>query len=137
MLKKKFSNIHRKDANRNKDRPEVVKFKKFLHNPSSLPVVEPIKKDRRPSTPSPKFHWVEEHHQQILRVVKHHRSRTPNPISPHFNDPLHDRDFFHRPDRFRAFEANNDIEQRMRRLRFEAGIDQSSPHFVQIMRKFK
>ncbi|CAF1296310.1 unnamed protein product [Rotaria sordida] len=136
-MMKQFSSVHGKDADRNKDRPEVVKFKKFLHNPSSLPVVEPIKKDRRPSTSSSKFHRVEEHHQQFLRVVKHQRSRTPIPICPHFNDPLHDRDFFRRPDRFRAFGDNDDIEQRMRRLRLEAGIDQPSPHFCQIMRKFK
>ncbi|CAF3635308.1 unnamed protein product [Rotaria sp. Silwood1] len=137
-MMKQFSSVHEKDADRNKNRPEVVKLKKYLDNPSPVLVIEPVEKDRRPSTSSSNFHRVEqENHQQFLRVVKHQRSRTPSPICPRLNDPLHAQDFFHMPDQFRAVGAGNDIEQRMRRLRLEAGVDQSSPHFDQIMRKFK
>ncbi|CAF1211730.1 unnamed protein product [Rotaria sp. Silwood1] len=137
-MMKQFSSVHEKDADRNKNRPEVVKLKKYLDNPSPVLVIEPVEKDRRPSTSSSNFHRVEqENHQQFLRVVKHQRSRTPSPICPRLNDPLHAQDFFHMPDQFRAVGADNDIEQRMRRLRLEAGVDQSSPHFDQIMRKFK
>ncbi|CAF1191142.1 unnamed protein product [Rotaria sordida] len=138
-MMKQFSSIDEKDADRNKDQSEVMKFKKYLDNPSSVPVIGPIKKDRRPSTPSPNCHPAEqENHQHFLRVIKHRRSRTPSPIPPHLKDPLHDQDFFHMPDRCRALGNNHDdIEQRMRRLGFKAVVDHPSPHFDQIMRKLK
>ena len=130
-MMKQLHSIDRKDTDQVKDQPRLVKLTKHFDRPSPIPMAEPVKKDRLPETPPPpplppnlrREH--RENHQHFLHVVNERRSPSPNRMSPRFNDPLLDREFFRMPDRLQALELNDDIERRMRRFRLEADFDRN------------
>jgi hypothetical protein len=122
-MMKQLNSIDQNDPDKVKDQPILVKLTKHF---------EPIRKDRLARTPPPPpalHHEHRQNHQQFLHVANGQRSPSPNLISPRFNDPLLDRDLFRMPDRFRALEVDDDIEQRMRRFRLEADFDRNMPQF--------
>ena len=131
-MMRQLNSIDQKDPEQVKDHPRLVKLTKHFDRPNPIVIAEPIRRDRRARTPPPPNLHREhrENNQQFLQVVKERRSPSPNLMSPRFHDPLRDRDFPPLPDRFRALGADNDIDQRMQRLRFAVDFDRN-------MRKFK
>ncbi|CAF5074341.1 unnamed protein product, partial [Rotaria sp. Silwood1] len=102
-MMKQFNNVHRQDADSKKDNTEVVKLKKYLDNPNPVIAVEPVKKDRQPTTSSSHFHLIDQENlEDILGTIEYRRSRASDPRYTCLCDPLHDQYVFHMPDRFRA-----------------------------------
>ena len=106
-MMKQLRSVEEKKEHRNADRSGLRKLARYLDEPKF------VRRERRPSTPNA--------NEQRIRVVRHERSRTPTPLSP----------------RLRAFDADNEFEERVQRLRIEAGFDQRSPLFPRLLRPFK
>ncbi|CAF2390569.1 unnamed protein product [Rotaria sp. Silwood2] len=125
--------------------PQSVKAMKYFDDAcidDYDPIIkhEPRKIDKRPvrcPSPPPNFPRVqEEGHQQFLNAAKHPRSRTPIPLSPRFNNRMHQQHVFHRADPFRPISANNDIHQHLMEFHLNADFDHNSGQFHRMMRQF-
>ena len=115
-MMKQLRSVEEKQDHRLADRSVLKKLDKYLDEPKLM------RRERRPSAPGANDQRIrQENHHEFLRVVHHERSRTPTPLSP----------------RLRAFDADNEFEERMQRLRLEAGFEQRSPLFPRILRPFK
>ncbi|CAF1946493.1 unnamed protein product [Rotaria magnacalcarata] len=149
-MMKQFNNIrHHIDVRRSKHQqpiPQNVKGLKYFDNGcmndhDQRKKLEPIKIDQRPprcpSPPSDFLRLPMENHQQFLNKVQHKRSRTPTPMSPNFDNQVHQQHFFRRIDQVRCISANNMINQHHIEMNWNADFDQKFPDFQQMRREFK
>lgn len=149
MMKQFNSFFHRINSWRSKKLqplPHITKIMKYFDNKTtndqqSIIKLEPIELDKRPArhlTPPSDFLRIQEETQPpFLNVVRHPRSRTPTPHSPHFGNQEHRRHFSPQLDPFQPFIADNNIKQRHRKFHVDDDFDRNFPQCHHVVPKFK